>query len=65
MRYLMLFGLVSLLGWLTHIFVCFHTGAWGFLIAGAIAAPIGVLHGWYLWVTGFGTLISNLIGWII
>lgn len=41
--------LVGLAGWLTHIFTCFATEAWGFLIAGAIFFPVGILHGFYLW----------------
>lgn len=32
-------------GWLTHLFVCFTAAKWGFLIAGAIFFPIGVIHG--------------------
>lgn len=35
--------------WLTHIFYCFAEGAWGFLVAGAIFFPIGLIHGIYLW----------------
>jgi len=35
--------------WLTHIIFCFGHAAWGFLIAGAIFFPIGILHGFYLW----------------
>jgi hypothetical protein len=35
--------------WLTHIFTCFAQGFWGFLVAGAIFFPIGILHGFYLW----------------
>jgi hypothetical protein len=35
--------------WLTHIFTCLADGLWGFLIAGAILFPIGILHGLYLW----------------
>ncbi len=37
-------------GWLTHLYICFTVGAWGFLIAGAIFFPIGVVHGWGLWL---------------
>lgn len=37
--------------WLTHIITCFNEGLWGFLIAGAIVVPIGILHGIYLWFT--------------
>jgi len=42
-------GLLAFGGWLTHIFTCFAEGLWGFLIAGAIMFPIGILHGWWLW----------------
>lgn len=35
--------------WLTHIFTCFAQGLWGFLLAGAVFFPIGILHGFYLW----------------
>ena len=47
------FGVVlifaTVAAWLTHIFTCFADGLWGFLIAGAILFPIGILHGLYLW----------------
>jgi hypothetical protein len=41
----------ALLGgaWLNHIFTCFSEEMWGFLIAGALFFPIGILHGMYLW----------------
>jgi len=35
--------------WLTHIFYCFGHAMWGFLVAGAIFFPIGILHGLFLW----------------
>lgn len=41
--------LASIAGWLTHLYICFTTGSWGFLIAGAIFFPIGVIHGWGIW----------------
>lgn len=31
--------------WITHIVVCIESGAWGFLIAGALFIPVGVIHG--------------------
>jgi len=34
--------------WFFHIFTCFEEGFWGFLIAGAMFFPIGILHGFYL-----------------
>ena len=44
-----LIGLTVFFAWLTHIFTCFAQGLWGFLVAGAILFPIGILHGFYLW----------------
>lgn len=41
-----IFTIVCLIGWVNHLIVCFTEGQWGFLIAGAIAAPIGIIHGW-------------------
>lgn len=35
--------------WVTHIVRCFSEDQWGFLIAGAIAAPIGMIHGVGIW----------------
>jgi hypothetical protein len=43
------FGSACFIAWLTHIFTCFAQGLWGFLIAGAIMFPVGILHGFYLW----------------
>jgi hypothetical protein len=36
-------------GWATHLYVCFTGQLWGFLIAGAIFFPIGIVHGWGVW----------------
>ena len=41
--------LVTFAAWLTHVFTCFANAMWGFLVAGAIFFPIGILHGLYLW----------------
>ena len=50
-----LFGLLFFIwivsAWFTHLFVCFADAAWGFLIAGAIVAPIAVIHGTWSWFT--------------
>lgn len=35
--------------WLTHVVTCLIEGRWGFLIAGAIAFPIAVVHGIMIW----------------
>ena len=39
----------ALASWLTHVIVCIKAGSWGFLIAGAIFAPIGMIHGTGVW----------------
>jgi hypothetical protein len=44
-----IFGAALVCAWLTHILFCFGHAAWGFLVAGAIFFPIGILHGFYLW----------------
>ncbi len=35
--------------WLTHVVVTIQAATWLFLIAGAIFAPIGVIHGIGVW----------------
>jgi len=45
----LVFGLTMLVAWGNHIITCFSEGMWGFLIAGALFFPIGILHGIYLW----------------
>jgi hypothetical protein len=35
--------------WITHIITCLSGQIWGFLIAGAIMFPIGIIHGIGLW----------------
>lgn len=42
--------LTALPAWLTHIFVCIKSEQWIFLLAGAICAPIAVVHGWGVWL---------------
>lgn len=44
-----LLAILSVAAWLTHVIVCLKTAAWGFLIAGAIVAPVGVIHGVGIW----------------
>ena len=47
MTYLVFFAiwLVFAAGWITHVIVCIKASAWLLLIAGAIIAPVGVIHG--------------------
>ena len=46
-------GMIALLiagaAWLTHVAVCITKANWLFLLAGAIMAPIGVIHGVGIW----------------
>lgn len=35
--------------WITHVIVCIKASAWLFLVAGAIMAPIAVIHGTGIW----------------
>ncbi len=42
--------LTSIAAMVTHIIVCIKTSSWLFLLAGAIAPPIGVIHGIGVWV---------------
>lgn len=46
----LLLVLSAIPAWITHLYVCFVDERWGFLIAGAIAAPIAVVHGWGIWI---------------
>lgn len=46
--YLLAFG-VLLAAWFTHVIVCIKAGLWLFLIAGAIFAPVAVVHGVGVW----------------
>ncbi len=44
-----LFFALLLGAWITHVIVTIKAAAWLFLIAGAIFAPIGVVHGIGVW----------------
>ena len=46
---LLLIVVTPVAAWLTHIVVCLKMASWGFLIAGAIFFPIGIIHGIGLW----------------
>lgn len=48
-----LFYLVLFAAWVTHVLTCLSTGAWGFLVAGALVFPIGIIHGIGLWFGAF------------
>ncbi|MBL4590608.1 MAG: hypothetical protein JKY96_01475 [Phycisphaerales bacterium] len=40
---------VAAAGWVTHVYVCLKTEQWLLLIGGAIAVPVGVIHGVGIW----------------
>lgn len=42
-------GITIMLAWLTHVTVCLMHASWGFLIAGAIFFPVGIVHGIGIW----------------
>lgn len=39
----------ALMAWVTHIVVCIKAANWLFLIAGAVAPPVGIIHGTGVW----------------
>lgn len=41
--------IAAIAAWVTHVVVCIKTASWLFLIAGALLAPIGVVHGIGVW----------------
>ena len=38
-------SIMSIVAWVTHVLYCFGHDMWGFLIAGALFFPIGIVHG--------------------
>ena len=45
------FVFAAFAAWLTHIVTCLSDGLWGFLVAGALVFPIGIIHGIMIWVS--------------
>lgn len=43
------FWLSMIAAWFTHVIHCISNHEWVFLLAGALMAPIGVIHGIGLW----------------
>lgn len=43
-------SLACFCAWVTHIVTCLTGSLWGFLIAGAIMFPIGIIHGFMIWL---------------
>ena len=36
--------------WITHVVVCIQNPAWALLVIGALIFPIGVIHGFMIWL---------------
>lgn len=49
----LLIVILAIAAWVTHVLVCIKAAAWLFLIGGAIAFPIGVIHGVGIWFGAF------------
>lgn len=48
----LLVGLITvpLAAWGTHVITCIQREEWLFLIAGAIAFPVAIVHGFGIWI---------------
>ena len=44
-----LMALSAIPAWLTHVVHCIQNSEWLFMVAGAIMAPVAVIHGYGLW----------------
>lgn len=44
-----LFLLVAIASMITHVFVCIKAHLWFLLLAGIIAPPVGIFHGFLHW----------------
>jgi hypothetical protein len=47
--FILIFFVISFCGWINHLMICFTEDRWGFLIAGALFFPVGVIHGIGRW----------------
>jgi hypothetical protein len=45
----MILSTPMLAAWFQHLYTCFTEDRWGFLIAGAIFVPLGIVHGFGIW----------------
>jgi hypothetical protein len=45
--------LIALAAWITHVVVCIKSASWILLAFGCIVAPVGVVHGWGIWLGVF------------
>lgn len=45
--------LLAAAAWITHVVVCIKASAWILLLFGCIIFPVGVIHGWGVWLGVF------------
>lgn len=46
-----IFAIIATIGaWIQHVITCIATEQWILLVVGAIVAPVGVIHGWGVWL---------------
>jgi len=45
-----LISIVCFAAELTHIYVCYAAERWVFLIAGVVVFPVGIIHGFGIWL---------------
>lgn len=45
--------LASVAAWVTHVIVCIKASAWILLLFGCLVAPVGVVHGFGVWLGVF------------
>jgi len=46
----LVFPVLAFAGWCQHIYTCFRGSSYVFGIVGALLPPIGIVHGWGIWV---------------
>lgn len=47
--FMILFWLMCVAAWITHVIVCIAAKAWLLLIAGALIFPVAIIHGIASW----------------
>lgn len=43
----------AIAAWITHVIVCIKASAWILLLFGCLVAPVGVIHGFGVWIGVF------------
>lgn len=43
-------AMTAIAAWITHVVSCIKAGSIGLLLLGAFIPPIGVIHGWMVWL---------------